>query len=641
MGRASQASGTPFGFPGHRHEKEEVASNLVGSAQRLLTADERRQCPVPAYCGHDPARSHPGGGTAEPMSTDERSSMDSQPPEWNDPTDPTVVEESHATLVELLAFSDSQRLRDLGDALRDGRLEVSPDEDDRPGTVKAKLCVPTTFGPPSFSSSEVDQLYECLRGAIHAGDAWVGNYRIAYVPARVAWASRQARPAPGGLIGDRYAVGGLLGRGGFAEVHEAVDRITDAKVAVKVLHEQSTAVEQAQALDRMRREMRILHDTSHPNVISILNFGQLEDGRLWYAMPLAGGSLKDRIPTMDRSVSELLVVMEDIAAGLDHLAQSGAIHRDLTPANVLYLEGRWVVADLGMVVDTSRNSEVLTGTGWGVGTERYAPPERLSARDATSAWDIFSFGQLCVDMITGLEAKDRPLGDFPPHAFRPALQRACSNSPLDRFPTAAQFVEECRRLHQIEVNADWESPAERNQRLRRQLAEPATETEAFDAIAALVLTEPEIVDAFIGALAKLSADQIARVAASRPGGFRTVFDAVITELPGKWTQFTALDSMGDFLSRCARLSEDHYPTRALRWLAEVGAGWDRWHVQKLAAGVALSLTGSRVHVLRPALEGLDAETIANAIPDMDVLPPDARPTAPAAAPTNTFDEEPF
>jgi serine/threonine protein kinase len=409
---------------------------------------------------------------------------------------------------------------------------------------------------------------------------------------------------------------------------------------VKVLFEQPDAVRQEQALERMRREMRILFEIRHSNVIPILNYGQLEDGRLWYVMPLAGGTLKDRMPSLPRDAATQLAVMEDIAAGVDALHERGVVHRDLTPANVLYLDGRWVVADFGLTVDLARESEALTQTGWGLGTVHYAPPERMTAKDATTAWDVFSFGQLVLDMISGVLAPERAGQPWPEHAFAPAIRRATAHSPSERFDSCSALVEECRRLQQLEVNEGWESPAERYGRIADELRQPADAVRAFDEMAAVLDREPELVGNFTSSLGALVESQVEELAGARPDAFRRVFDLVVTTLPTNFSSFDALDPMGGFVRRAAVVGDDHLATEGLRWLTQVGGDWNRWHVQGLGQALAEDLRVTRVHVIRPALEACDEAYWSNTLPDPEVLPPDARPRR-AGETEPSADIEPF
>jgi serine/threonine protein kinase len=251
-------------------------------------------------------------------------------------------------------------------------------------------------GPISLSEDAERLLLGYLEGTVHVGNARVSGYKIGYVPDHDAWANRSPRAEPGGTIGDRFDIRDKVGSGAFADVYRAHDRVLDEPVAVKILRPPPDPRLQGQTLERMRREMRVMENHPHPHVMRLVTFGQLDDGRLWYVMPLADRTLEDDIRTLGQDPDTLLDVLDQIAAGVDHFAENGVVHRDLKPANILEVDGRWVVSDLGLVVDLSRQSDVLTGTGWAVGTPHNAPPESsrrktqhrpgTSTRSGESGW---------------------------------------------------------------------------------------------------------------------------------------------------------------------------------------------------------------------------------------------------------------
>lgn len=564
-----------------------------------------------------------------------------EPTNWDDPTDPAVAEESRLALVELLEQSSFQTLSRFAAAVENGRLEVTVAWDDHERYHTVRLMVPASSGRLVLDDEEDAELLGLIRSVVHAGDCDVESYQVKYVPDRKRWTSRSPRPRPSGLVGDRYEVGHSVGRGGQAEVFRATDIFSGDEIALKILFEQKAEVAHQQFFERMRREMRVMSEIEHPNLIPLLDFGQMEDGRLWYTMPLAKGSLRSRIPDMDRDPASLLAVMEDIAAGLDCLTEHGLVHRDLKPENVLLLDGRYVVADLGLVVDLSRESTILTGTGWGLGTQHYAPPEMMQAKGATPAWDVYSFGQTVLDLITATKAEDRVGSPLPAHDFTPAIRRALAVDPADRFQSCEEFVAECRRLHLLRTDRSWESPSQRVERVAEELTGAAWD-DAFDEMVEILEADPELVGSFIEPLSRLfERSALGELRRTRPATFRKVVDIALEELPPRYASFEALDPMGRFFAAVGWDGDEYIAPRALRWLTEVGYQYNRWSVQGHAQSLAKQLAKDHIHLLRPALDGLSEAEWEIAIEDMEEIPPQARPRAQSAEGEPAPDEEPF
>jgi tRNA A-37 threonylcarbamoyl transferase component Bud32 len=562
------------------------------------------------------------------------------PTNWDDPTDSAVAEESRLALVELLEQSPSRTLREFAAAVENGRLEVVVGWEDHDQYHTVRLMVPASSGRLVLDDEEDAELLGLIRSVVHAGDCHVESYQVKYVPDRKRWASRSPRPRPSGLVGDRYEVGHSVGRGGQAEVFRATDIFSGDEMALKILFEQKGEVAHQQFFERMRREMRVMSEIEHPNLIRLLDFGQMEDGRLWYTMPLAKGSLRSRMPDMDRDPASLLAVMEDIAAGLDCLAENGLVHRDLKPENVLLLDGRYVVADLGLVVDLSRESTILTRTGWGLGTQHYAPPEMMQAKEATPAWDVYSFGQTVLDLITGTKAEERVGSPLPTHDFTPAIRRALADDPADRFQSCADFVAECRRLHLLRADRSWESPSQRVERVAEELTGAGWD-DAFDEMVEILEADPELVGSFIAQLSRLKQSVLDELRRTRPDTFRKVVDIALEELPPRYASFDALDPMGRFFAAVGWDGDEHLAPRALRWLTETGYHYNRWSVQGDARALASQLAKDHVYLLRPALDGLTEAELEIAIEDMEEIPPQARPRAQPAEQESASDEEPF
>lgn len=209
--------------------------------------------------------------------------------------------------------------------------------------------------------------------------------------------SRSGRFAPGELLGGRYRIIALLGKGGMGEVYRADDLSLDQPVALKFLPEAVT--HNQQALERFRNEVRIARQVSHPNVCRVYDLGEME-GLYFLSMEYVDGedlgSLLRRIGRLpgDKSVE----IARKLCAGLAAAHEKGVLHRDLKPANVM-LDGR------GQVLLTDFGLAGLAGKIAGAevrnGTPAYMAPEQLAGEEVTVKSDIYALGLVLYEIFTG------------------------------------------------------------------------------------------------------------------------------------------------------------------------------------------------------------------------------------------------
>jgi eukaryotic-like serine/threonine-protein kinase len=195
-------------------------------------------------------------------------------------------------------------------------------------------------------------------------------------------------------IAGRYRLIEPLGRGSMSAVWLAHDEELGRRVAVKML---------APSADRARfeREARAAAALSHPNIVSLYDYGEA-DGRPFMILEcLPGGSLEERLrgskPLPDDEAED---VARDVAAGLAHAHARDLVHRDLKPANILFDgEGRAKIADFGIA--RMRGTGTLTEAGTVLGTASYISPEQAAGETAGPASDVYSFGVILFRMLTG------------------------------------------------------------------------------------------------------------------------------------------------------------------------------------------------------------------------------------------------
>jgi serine/threonine protein kinase len=204
----------------------------------------------------------------------------------------------------------------------------------------------------------------------------------------------------GRLIANRYRIESFLGKGGMAEVYKVWDEARSVPLAMKILH--ADMAEDKVFLRRFRREAQTLETLQHPNIVRFYGLGQ-SDGLVFLLMEyVEGTTLRKEIFDTDApfSMKRVLGVMQPVTAALHYAHQSGFVHCDVKPANImLHKSGNILVADFGI----SRMSESATVTMAGVGTPAYMSPEQIKGDMPTPQMDIYAMGVLLFEMATGGE----------------------------------------------------------------------------------------------------------------------------------------------------------------------------------------------------------------------------------------------
>jgi eukaryotic-like serine/threonine-protein kinase len=203
----------------------------------------------------------------------------------------------------------------------------------------------------------------------------------------------------GAVLSGRYRLESKLGSGGMSTVYLARDETLERFVAVKVLHGEIS--DQADQLERFRREATTVAQLSHPNVVAVIDAG--EDGGHPYIVfeRVEGETLKQRIDRLGRlPVDEAVAYAIEIGRGLAAAHGRRLVHRDVKPQNVLIdADGRAKVTDFGIA--RSLESDGLTKTGRVLGTTDYVSPEQAMGHQVDARSDIYALGVLLFEMLTG------------------------------------------------------------------------------------------------------------------------------------------------------------------------------------------------------------------------------------------------
>jgi eukaryotic-like serine/threonine-protein kinase len=200
----------------------------------------------------------------------------------------------------------------------------------------------------------------------------------------------------------RYTLQEKIGEGGMAVVYKADDDRLKTIVAIKIIRTEKLSAEKLQsALGRFEREARILASLTHPNIVSIIDYGSHE-GIPYLVMPyLPGGTLKDKLGKpvgWKRAIQTLL----PIACGLEYAHNRGVVHRDIKSSNIIMTEsGQPMLSDFGVAKSlTSKENTELTITGVGIGTPMYMAPEQWKGHTSPQS-DQYSLGVVFYEMLTG------------------------------------------------------------------------------------------------------------------------------------------------------------------------------------------------------------------------------------------------
>ena len=196
----------------------------------------------------------------------------------------------------------------------------------------------------------------------------------------------------------KYEVECVVGEGSMGVVYRAVDPLINRRVAIKVM---SDAVAQDTALrDRFLREAQTAGSLQHPNVVTIYDFGEVED-HLFIAMEYVEGN--DLADLLSKNVAipiiEALDLIVGLLNGLAYAHKRGIIHRDIKPANVrVDSEGKARLMDFGVAHLASSD---MTSTGMLLGTPAYMAPEQITGGSVTAETDIFSVGAVLYELLAG------------------------------------------------------------------------------------------------------------------------------------------------------------------------------------------------------------------------------------------------
>jgi eukaryotic-like serine/threonine-protein kinase len=286
--------------------------------------------------------------------------------------------------------------------------------------------------------------------------------------------------ASGSKLGP-YEIISPLGAGGMGEVYRAIDTRLDRTVAVKILP--SHLSENSEARQRFAREARAISSLNHPNICHLYDVGEQEGTSFLVMEYLEGDTLSDRLRKGPMSGEQVLKVGAEICEGLEKAHRSGIVHRDLKPSNVMLTKSGAKLMDFGLAKPNESTSGSKSGTpaysavatlasmaspvtmaGTVVGTLQYMSPEQIQGKEADARSDIFSFGAMLYEMLTGkrafegksqlsvasaiLEKEPDPISavqPMTPPALEQVVRTCLAKEPEERFQSA----------HDLKLQLQW------------------------------------------------------------------------------------------------------------------------------------------------------------------------------------------
>jgi eukaryotic-like serine/threonine-protein kinase len=305
-----------------------------------------------------------------------------------------------------------------------------------------------------------------------------------------------------------YEIISLLGAGGMGEVYEARDTRLDRTIAIKIC--------KGQINERFEREARAISSLNHPHICALYDIGHQDSMEFLVMEYLEGESLEARLHKGPLPIEEALRIAIQIAGALDAAHRKGVVHRDLKPGNVMLTRSGAKLLDFGLakmagpVVATEMETlgptaAPITAKGTILGTFQYMSPEQLEGKEADPRSDIFSFGAMLYEMITGrkgfegsshasliaavMSTTPPPVSTIQPMAS-PALDRVVkkclAKSPDDRWQSAGDLLSELEWIADSGSNAGIPAPIVAKRRNRERMWKLAAGLAAVLLLASLV-----------------------------------------------------------------------------------------------------------------------------------------------------------
>jgi serine/threonine protein kinase/tetratricopeptide (TPR) repeat protein len=306
------------------------------------------------------------------------------------------------------------------------------------------------------------------------------------------------------ILAGKFRIIETLGRGGMGVVYKAEDTKLDRTVALKFLS--AELLLDSEARERFVTEAQAASRLDHPNICTIHEIGETEDGLMYIAMPYyKGQTLKEKMRSGDLGLEEGLDIIRQIAQGLAKAQGKGIVHRDIKPANVIVTEdGLAKVLDFGLAKLAGVSH--LTKTGTTMGTVGYMSPEQAQGEEVDSRTDIWSLGVLLYEILTGqlpfkgeseqsviysLVNKEperiSKLVDGLPEELEALVSKTLQKDQGERYQSFDEFLIDLKEVYKrLDMKQEWRVPRRVLTEKKRWIASPFLWAPALVLIAAVV-----------------------------------------------------------------------------------------------------------------------------------------------------------
>jgi serine/threonine protein kinase len=310
----------------------------------------------------------------------------------------------------------------------------------------------------------------------------------------------QAPPAPGQFVGHVfgvYEIKALIATGGMGEIYRGLDTRLHRTVAIKTLpahlsHDPAWR-------ERFRREAQSVSRLNHPHICTLYDVGIEDDVQYLVMEHIEGETLEARLAHGPLPLAASLQYSMQIAEALDEAHRGGVVHRDMKPSNVMLTKSGVKVLDFGLATEMrsglldgslAENAHALTAAGSILGTPQYMAPEQIEGRPLDARTDMFSFGVMAYEMLTGARAfrgdspirlisailKDdpQPIAELAPEVpwlLARTISRCLAKAPEDRWQTANDLLFQLRTIGAApgEIDALQSRPVRRSRSVERGL----------------------------------------------------------------------------------------------------------------------------------------------------------------------------
>lgn len=381
----------------------------------------------------------------------------------------------------------------------------------------------------------------------------------------------------------RIRIDAKINSGGFGEVFQATIIENGRKVALKKLLKPYTDID----AKRFSREVRIMSSLNHANIIQVL-FTNLDGDPPSFVMPLADCNLSNILEDLRQNEDRRRYIFLQILEGIKYAHESGVIHRDIKPQNILIMKGDHVaITDFGLGRYLTRDTTTLTLHGEQFGTIAYSAPEQWNDFiQADCRSDIYALGKILFQMITsrpvfpilnltGLEGK-----------YVYIIQKCIENDPAGRYQTIDHLIEDFNLLTQKEFNI--ESPIEMAQKLIGEVVDPFSEavnSKGLEDLVKLFLENNENDELYFEIFPRMPSEIISKLIISQNTPFINmlqIYDALIS---GNLV-FSYCDTVANFYKKIFwEIEIFSIKSMVLNRLIDMGWSHNRFYVRDVIAEI--------------------------------------------------------